>query len=589
MRKTSMMNSTWDLSELIQKPIDKEMCNMLEKIQSKVVRFKKIRKQLDADISVKSFYGIIKKIEDILEEASRVYGYVSLDYSANTQSAIATSRLAMIQQQYASITNDILFFDLWWKQLDAKNTKRLLKSSGELKNYLIHMKLSAKYTQSEAEERIINILDTTGATALVKIYDKITGAFIYKITLDGKEKNFTREELTSLYRNKSMHVRKLAYQTFFKRFQKDKEVLADIYRNITLNWKNEGIDIRGHKSSISIRNIANDIDDDTISVMLQVCEDNAPIFWDFFKLKAKMLNMKKLRRFDIYSSIGDERSKKYNYSLSKKMVLDSLGEYSQNMKRSAKRVFDENHLDYTIRKGKRDGAFCSTVSPKITPYILLNHTGKIRDVFTLAHELGHAVHSMMAEKKSILTQQAPLPIAETASTFSELLLYHNMSEKMTQHAKRVILSEKMDDLYATIIRQAFFTLFEIDAHRAMNKGATSGDISDIYLKNLNQQFGKSVSISKEFDSEWVAIPHFFHTPFYCYAYSFGNLLALSLFQRYKKEGAEFAPTYEKILASGGSEKPEELFAKYDFDISKRVFWQEGFNHMKYQIKELSKL
>jgi oligoendopeptidase F len=283
------------------------------------------------------------------------------------------------------------------------------------------------------------------------------------------------------------------------------------------------------------------------------------------------------------------KEKNYSYNTSVKLVFESLGKFSETLEMFARKVFDENHVDSSIRRGKRDGAFCSTLTPKITPYVLVNFTGKSRDVFTLAHELGHAVHSQAAQDRSILVQDAPLPLAETASTFSELLLYDNLSDKISDNEKKIILSEKIDDLYATILRQSFFTIFEIDAHKQIGNGTTVEGISKIYLQNLKEQFGNSINLSEDFAIEWSCIPHFYHTPFYCYAYSFGNLLALSLFQRYKKEGKDFVPAYINILAAGGSKKPEKLLSEYGFNIRSPKFWQEGFDYVKEQVKALSSL
>ncbi|MFB5623046.1 MAG: M3 family metallopeptidase, partial [Nitrosarchaeum sp.] len=343
-------------------------------------------------------------------------------------------------------------------------------------------------------------------------------------------------------------------------------------------------------SPISMRNIGNDVDDKSIESLLTVCRKNSPIFQKFFVQKAKMLKMKKLRRYDLYApAAANIKEKNYQYDKSVKLVFESLGRFSPKLEEFAKKVFNENHVDSSVRAGKRDGAFCSTLTPKITPYVLVNFTGKTRDVFTLAHELGHAVHSQTAQNRSILVQDAPLPLAETASTFSELLLYDNLSDKITDSEKKIMLSEKIDDLYATIMRQAFFTIFEVAAHEQIGKGTTVDEISKTYIQNLKEQFGNSVTISDDFAIEWSCIPHFYHTPFYCYAYSFGNLLALSLFQRYKKEGKSFVPSYIEILAAGGSKKPEKLLAEYGFDITSQKFWQEGFDYVENQVKTLSSL
>ncbi|GDY15825.1 oligoendopeptidase F [Nitrosopumilaceae archaeon] len=581
----------WNLTELVKDPKSPAFQKQISDLEALAKKFEKIKSKLDPKMSSKKFMDILHEIEDISEKMSRIGGYASLSYSADTQSDEATSLMTRMSKLGSEISNKILFFDLWWKtQVDDKNAKRLIKDSGELSEYLSHKRLFAKYALSEPEEKIINTLDVTGISALVKICDKMTSAYEYKMNVGGKTKKMTREEITNYIRNTNPKIRETAYKTILTKYTENKGVLGEIYQNIVLNWKDEGIEIRGYKSPISMRNIGNDIDDKTIESLLTVCRKNSLVFQKFFTQKAKMLKMKKLRRYDLYAPAASNiKEKNYQYDKSVKLVFESLKRFSPKLEEFAKKVFNENHVDSSIRVGKRDGAFCSTLTPKITPYVLVNFTGKTRDVFTLAHELGHAVHSQAAQDRSILVQDAPLPLAETASTFSELLLYDNLSDKITDDEKKIMLSEKIDDLYATIMRQAFFTIFEVAAHEQIGKGTTVDEISKTYLQNLKEQFGNSVAVSEDFAVEWSCIPHFYHTPFYCYAYSFGNLLALSLFQRYKKEGSDFVPSYIDILAAGGSKKPEKLLAEHGFDITSQKFWQEGFDYIESQVKALSAL
>ena len=581
----------WDLSELAKNPKSFEFQKQIKELEKQAEKFEKIKSSLDPKMSSKKFLSILHQVEEISEKMSKIGGYASLSYSSDTQSDEATSLMTRMSKLGSEISNKILFFDLWWKiQVDEKNAKRLMKNTGEISEYLSHKRLFAKYALSEPEERIINTLDVTGISALVKLYDKITNAFEYKMKIGKKTKSMTREEITNYVRSTNSKIRETAYKTILTKYSENKGVVGEIYQNIVLNWRDEGIEIRGYKSPISMRNIGNDVDDKTIESLLLVCKKNAPVFQKFFVQKAKMLDMKKLRRYDLYApAAANIKEKSYSYNKSVKLVFESLGKFSDTLEEYAKKVFNENHIDSEIRQGKRDGAFCSTLTPKITPYVLVNFTGKSRDVFTLAHELGHAVHSQAAQDRSILVQDAPLPLAETASTFSELLLYDNLSEKISDDEKKIMLSEKIDDLYATILRQSFFTIFEVDAHKQIGEGTTVDEISKMYLKNLKTQFGNSVGISEDFAIEWSCIPHFYHTPFYCYAYSFGNLLALSLFQRYKKEGRDFVPSYIDILAAGGSKKPEKLLAEHGFDIRSPKFWQEGFDYVRDQVKALSAL
>ena len=581
----------WNLSELAKNPKSPEFQKQIQGLEKQAVRFEKIKSKLDPKMTSKKFMGILEEVESISENMSKIGGYASLSYSSDTQSDEATSLLTKMSKLGSDISNKILFFDLWWKtQVDDKNAKRLMKDTGELTEYLAHKRLFAKYALSEPEEKIINTLDVTGISALVKLYDKITNAYEYKMKVGTKTKTLTREELTNYVRSVDPKIRETSYKTILSKYEKNKGVIGEIYQNIVLNWKDEGIEIRGYESPISMRNIGNDVDDKTIESLLSICRKNSTVFQKFFVQKAKMLELKKIRRYDLYAPAANKiKEKNYSYNKSVKLVFESLGKFSSTLEEFARKVFNENHIDSSVRQGKRDGAFCSTLTPKITPYVLVNFTGKSRDVFTLAHELGHAVHSQAAQNRSILVQDAPLPLAETASTFSELLLYDNISDKISDDEKKIMLSEKIDDLYATILRQSFFTIFEIDAHKQIGKGTTVDEISKTYLQNIKEQFGKSVVVSDDFGIEWSCIPHFYHTPFYCYAYSFGNLLALSLFQRYKKEGKDFVPSYINILAAGGSKKPEKLLSEYGFDIRSPKFWQEGFDYVNKQVKTLSRL
>lgn len=581
----------WDLSELVKNPKSQAFQKQIKELENQAKKFEKIKLKLDPKMSSKKFMSILQDVEKISEKMSKIGGYASLSYSSDTQSDEATSLMTKMSKLGSEISNKILFFDLWWKtQVDKKNAKRLIKDAGELTEYLSHKRLFAKYALSEPEERIINTLDVTGISALVKLYDKITNAYEYKMKIESETKKMTREELTNYVRSTSPKIRETAYKTILTKYTENKGVIGEIYQNIVLNWRDEGIEIRGYDSPISMRNIGNNVDDKTIESLLSVCRKNSPVFQKFFVQKTKMLKIKKLRRYDIYApAAANIKEKNYTYSKSVKLVFESFGKFSETLEEFARKVFNENHIDSSVRQGKRDGAFCSTLTPKITPYVLVNFTGKSRDVFTLAHELGHAVHSQAAQDRSILVQDAPLPLAETASTFSELLLYDNLSNKISDDEKKIVLSEKIDDLYATILRQSFFTIFEVDAHKQIGEGTTVDEISKTYLQNLKEQFGNSVSLSEDFAIEWSCIPHFYHTPFYCYAYSFGNLLALSLFQRYKKEGKDFVSSYINILAAGGAKKPEKLLSEYGFDIRSPKFWQEGFDYVNEQVKALSSL
>jgi oligoendopeptidase F len=244
-------------------------------------------------------------------------------------------------------------------------------------------------------------------------------------------------------------------------------------------------------------------------------------------------------------------------------------------------------MDSEVRMGKRGGAFCASVVPGMTPYVLMNYQGRPDDVATMAHELGHAIHSMLAEHHTIFTWHASLPMAETASTFGEMMLLDKlMAEESDEEVIRDMLFRQIDDAYATIMRQAFFALFEREAHRMIREGASVQEMSKAYMENLREQFGDAVELSDEFKWEWVSIPHIYHTPFYVYAYAFGQLLVLSLYQQYKEEGESFKPRYLKILKAGGSAAPVRVLTEAGIDIHSAEFWQGGFDVIERLIEQV---
>jgi oligoendopeptidase F len=584
----------WDLTDLVDDSLTTKSDLLVKNIKRKVRDFENNRVILKRDLGITIFEGLLRKIESILEDLSIVNSFAQLKYAADTSSNQAASLVLQMEKLSSEISNKILFFDLWFKkELDENNAQRLVGSiSPVYREFLKYKRLLAKYSLNESEEKIINTLEVTGPSALVKIYDRMTNNFEFTIIRKrGKKKvirTFTnKEKLISLIRSPKAKEREFAYKALFKTYEKNSGVLGEIYQNLVTQWKDENISIRGFNSPISVRNIYNNIDDTTIETLLSVCRKNVTMFHDYFKEKAKLIGVKKLRRYDLYAPISSKNTPKFTFKNATKLVLDTFSRFDPRFGTYTERLFKESHIDSEIRNGKTGGAFCYTVSPRRTPYVLLNFNGIMRDVSTMAHEFGHAIHSMFAYDKPILVSHAPLPLAETASVFGEMLLNEEIYEKLNREKKKIFLAEQIDDMYATIIRQAFFTIFEIEAHKNIVKqSVTIDNISEYYMNNLKAQFGDSIHISDDFRWEWLYIPHFFHTPFYCYAYSFGNLLVLSLYQQYREDGNSFISKYIKILSAGGSEKPETLLSDSGFNISDASFWQQGFDLIKTKINKL---
>jgi oligoendopeptidase F len=581
--------SKWSLAPLYPGYDSAELQNAFDMIEEQVTSFEGVRGKLNPDISSEQLMQIVHASEETLRVANKLYSFAGLSFTADTQDQAAQSLQNRALQFLAEIENRTLFFSLWWKELDDANAKRLMDDAGDYRYYLEALRLFKPHTLSEAEEKIVNIKNVTGSNALVNLFDAITNRYTFKMKVNGKTREMTAGELQSFRYSTHPKVRAKSYQEQFRVYGKDGVILGQMYQTRVRDWHNENIDMRKFSNPIAARNLSNDIPDEAVDALLNTARKNVKIFQRYFTLKAKYSGMKKLRRYDIYAPVA--RSKKtYEFDSAAKMVLDSFAAFDPKVAEMAKRVFDENRLDSEIRKGKRGGAFCWSVLPEMTPWVLVNYQGEAREVATLAHELGHAIHSMIAADHNTFTFQASLPLAETASTFAEMMLIDKMlAEETDESVRRDILFKQVDDSYATIMRQSYFALFEKQAHEMVQKNASVDELCAAYMENLKEQFGDSIELSDDFKWEWVGIPHIYHTPFYVYAYAFGQLLVLSLYQQFKAEGESFKPKYLKILSAGGSEAPEKVLADAGINIRDPKFWQGGFDVLEKLVSELEKL
>ena len=589
MTEKNFTQSPWSLNELFDSFDDPKMNEAYAKLEKMVAEFEAHRECLKPDIEGDTFLALIKMQEAFTTLAYRVYGFASLSFAADTQDQKAQIAMARFQQFAAEMENRTLFFSLWWKALDEANANRLLDLSGDYRYWLVQMRNFKPYTLSEAEEKIINIKNITGTSALEMLYESITNRYTFKLVVDGEEKELTRGELMSHVHSADPDLRARAYQELYRVYGEDAPILGQIYQNIARDWKNENVSLRKFASPITVRNTVNDLPDDVIDTLMDVARKNIGIFHRFFRLKARKIGMEKLRRYDIYAPVS-ESDKRFGFDQATALTFESFNRFDPKFAELARKVFDQKHVDSEVRKGKMGGAFCSTLGPELTPWVMLNYQGKASDVSTMAHELGHAIHSLMAGEHSIFTQHACLPLAETASTFGEMMLTDLLLERETDEGVRQdLLFSQLDDAFATIIRQIYFAIFEKEAHEMIINDASVDELSEAYLANLKEEFGDAVDVSDEFKYEWVSIPHIFATPFYVYAYAFGQLLVFALYKRYQEEGESFKPKYMRILSAGGSIAPIELLAEAGMDVTTAEFWQGGFDVIAGLVDKLEQL
>lgn len=585
----------WNLNDIVARGkfdetyagIEKDIAGMTEQI-----------KLLKPQMSLAEFKQVIEFREDLKTRLSKISSYGELWENADLKSQDAKLYKSRTQDLGIKLSDALLPLEHWLKglavegmeKLDDFNANRLFAALPDLEYVFNYNRAAAKHTLSQGEERIITRKSITGAQALVDMYNLITDSFEYKFQPKGqKAKVFkVQGQVRNYYYSAKAAEREAAYKAVLKPYHDNEDKLFVIYRALVKDWDNDA-QVKSFNSPISVRNFYNRVPDKAINTLLEVCQKNVGIYQDFFRYKAKLLKMKKLRRYDLFAPLEAPKTK-MPLPEAKKLVLDIFRDFSPGFADKAESIFRADHIDSHPRPGKDTGAFCSDIAPGVTPYILLNYTGNNSSVATLAHELGHGVHDLYAQNHYYTSSHTTLPLAETASTISELMVFERLlGQARSDKERRAMLLEKLGDSYATVIRQAYFVMFENQAHKRISEGIKSDQLSDLYIKQLRSQLGSAVEVAEEFRSEWAYIPHIFQTPFYCYAYNFGELLALALFARYKDQGKPFVPKIEKILAYGGSQSPDVIIKEVGMDMASPEFWQGSFEVVKTWLAELKRL
>ncbi len=581
--------SRWTLKALLPDDSPETIDGAFKSLERRIKAFERWRAKLKPSLSTKDFGQLLDAYEVMLREAYRISGYASLRFSADTQDQVAQSLRARVNDVMARAQNQTLFFSLWWKKLTDAQAARLMNGTGSRRYFLEEMRHFRKHTLTEPEEKVINLKNANGSAALESLYEQITNKYLFPFEIDGETKQLTRDVLMVYARHPDPEMRARAYQSVFKVYSENGPLLATIYAALVRDWRIENVDLRKHKTPIAVRNLANDLPDKVVETLLRVIRKNRGLFQRYFKLKAAWLGVPKLRRYDLYAPLS-KSDKEVPYNDAVEMVLATFNEFSPKLGALARQVFDDGHVDAEIRPGKRGGAFCASIFPGLSSYVLLNYGGRVRDVATIAHEFGHAVHALMASQHALMTFHSALPMAETASVFSEMLLTDKLLAQETDpDVRRDLLAAAIDDAYATVGRQGFFSMWEQIAHDAVQAGKTPDEMAERYLETLHEQFEDSIEVSDDFKWEWVSIPHFYSTPFYVYAYAFGQLITLGLYRMYKQEGEAFKPKFLKLLSYGGSESPAKICRSAGIDITSEAFWQGGFDVIADMIKQLEAL
>lgn len=572
----------WNLSDLYDGVNDDQLKADKKRVREKAHAFADKYKGRIADLDAEKLAEAFNVYEDILDLMGKIGSFSHLLWSTDTNNPAFGKLMQEANELSSAIHQELVFFDVEWLKVNEDRANELIESE-ELSSYKHYLETSRRYkehTLSEKEEQILSAKSVTGRSAWNRFFDESLGAARFKV--DGEE--LTEQEALSKLHNPDREMRKKAHAALTHTFKDMSRTLTFIF-NTTLADKHTNDKLRNYSSWISARNLANEIDDETVEILINSVTDRYDLVQRFYRLKKNLLGYETLYDYDRYAPLLKNR-KQVPWDDARKMVLTSYGEFHNEMGEVAGKFFDHQWIDAAIRPGKRGGAYSASTVPSVHPYVFMNYDGQIRDVQTLAHELGHGVHQYLSRQQGVLQAGTPLTTAETASVFGEMLVFQNLMQQLDDPKEQLaLLMGKIDDTIATVFRQVSMNRFENAIHtkRREDGELTTEEFSAVWRQTQEQVYGDSVELTDSYDIWWSYIPHFLHTPGYVYAYAFGELLVLALYEEYTRQNNGFAEKYMEMLRTGGADWPENIVAKVGLDITQPDFWSKGLTAIEKMI------
>ncbi len=585
---------TWDLSDLysgVDDPrLEAHLADALESARSFEQRY---RNQIAADdLSPARMKSALDEYEALLRHESKPQAFAQLLFSTDTQNDKVKALVQRVRELGSEISTHLIFFDLEIGRITDARFEELLAASelADYHHYLDHLRVVAKHYLSEPEEKILEETANDRGRAWRRLFTEVTSKQKYTLRHNGETKELNQSELMTLLYEPDRSLRQAAAEALAEGLQKEQHVLN--YTHNTLLHEKQVMDkLRKFESPEADRHMDNELSQAMVDTMVGVCVKNFDLVADYYALKGELLGISDLKHYDRYAPLTKDREE-LPFDKAREIVLEAFGSFSPRLAELAEPFFSKRWIDAVVKDGKRGGAFCAGVTPDLHPYVLMNYTGRPRDVMTLAHELGHGVHDRLASKQNLLNYHPVLPMAETASTFGELLVFERLQKDLTSdEARLAMLCEKLEDTFATVFRQVSMYRFEQRLHKARREQGelTVETINGMWQESMQEMFGKSLTLGEDHKWTWLYIPHIVNTPFYVYAYAFGELLVLSLYARYKREGATFVDKYFDLLATGGSLPPTKMLEKLEIDITQASFWQGGCDLIRENVKRAREL
>jgi len=579
---------TWDLSDLYASIDDPELENDKEKVRNLAKDFSDKYKGRVSDLTAEEHAESLNEYEEIAQLAGKIGSYAQLKWSTNTEDPALGKLLQEARELGSEISQTLVFYSVEWLKVGDEEANKLIENPvlGKWKHYLETSRLYKPHTLSEEAEQVMSAKSVTSRSAWNRYFDETLGAA--RFDLDGE--SLTEQQVLSKLHSPDRDLRKRAHQSLTSTFQDHSRTLTFVFNTI-LSDKQTNDKLRGYDSWISSRNLANEIDQSTVDSLINSVTGKYDLVQRYYRLKKELLGYDKLYDYDRYAPLASTR-KQVSWEEARENVLEAYGDFHPDMKKIAGEFFSKRWIDAAIKPGKRGGAYSASTVTSVHPYVFMNYDGQLRDVQTLAHELGHGVHQYLSRKQGELQSSTPLTTAETASVFGEMLVFNRLMDSLDDPKEQLaLLTSKIDDTIATVFRQISMNRFEDKIHTARRTEGeqTTGQFSELWYDTQHALYGDSVEITDEYKLWWCYIPHFLHTPGYVYAYAFGELLVLALYDAYRSGQEDFSDQYIKLLEAGGSDWPHNIVSKMGIDIRDESFWNRGLTLFEEMIERAEKL
>jgi oligoendopeptidase F len=582
-----LQQAAWDLEPLV----DGEGSDGVERrMQEALTRAQAFSGRYAGELGELESSGLREAMSElgaIHELAARAGYYAALRFSTDTAAPANGALLQRVQEQETAIQTTLLFFELEWAALSDEHAERLLGGEGLdfCAHHLRNVRRYREHLLTEPEEKILAEKSLTGAGAWTRLFEELTSAIA--VELDGPDgETVALDVALSRLALADRDVRASSAQAVTAALAPGLRTRAFLF-NTLLADKATDDRLRRYPHWLAARNLANEASDASVQALIEAVRGRYEIARRWYRLKARLLGVERLADYDRMAAVTEDEVS-YPFAQAREVVIECYSSFSPELGALAGRFFDEHRIDAPVRPAKRGGAFCASAVPSVFPYVLLNYTSRRRDVLTLAHELGHGVHFALAARQGIFHQHTPLTLAETASVFGETIVFGRLLEEDSSPASRLaLLAENLEDTIATVFRQVAMNRFEDLVHTARRgEGELSVErFGELWAESQSEMLGDSVELTEGYRTWWSYIPHFIGSPGYVYAYAYGQLLALSVYQRYEQAGAELVPRYLELLSAGGSRNPEDLGAIVGVDLTDPGFWEAGLDLVEAQLHQ----